>query len=36
VPGARASRIVMIVVAMIVVAGLVAAMLATSAPLAPR
>jgi hypothetical protein len=36
VPGARAARIVMIVVAMLVVAGLLAAMLATPGVVAPR
>jgi hypothetical protein len=35
VPGARAARIVMIVVALLVVAGLVAAMLATPGVVAP-
>jgi hypothetical protein len=36
VPGARAARIVMIVVALLVVAGLLAAMLATPAVVAPN
>jgi hypothetical protein len=35
VPGARAARIVMIVVALLVVAGLIAAMLATPGVVAP-